>query len=95
VIRRTGEQTASSFSAGNVATSIWNRALQSLARLRQNLQCGRVRQLRVLETLALGEKRQLLIVECGEKQLLIGTAGNFLIKLDELPAQESAEGENA
>lgn len=50
-----------------------------------------VRQLRVSETLSLGEKRQLLIVECGDRQLLIGAAGNFLTTLAELQCVAAKE----
>ncbi|HEX3738632.1 MAG TPA: flagellar biosynthetic protein FliO [Terriglobales bacterium] len=57
-------------------------------RLRRGLAARPARQLRVRETLALGEKRQLLIVECGDRQLLIGAAGNFLSMLAELPGEE-------
>jgi len=47
-----------------------------------------VRRLRIAETLAIGEKRQLLIVDCGERQFLVGAAGNFLTTLAELKTQE-------
>lgn len=57
-------------------------------RLQHSFHSRTVRRLRVRETLALGEKRQLLIVECGERQLLIGAAGNFLTMLAELPVGE-------
>lgn len=55
------------------------------ARLQRSLPGRPARRLRIRETLALGDKRQLLIVECGERQLLIGAAGNFLTMLAELP----------
>ena len=42
------------------------------------------RRLRVAESLAIGEKRQLLIIECGDRRLLIGAAANFLATLAEL-----------
>lgn len=53
------------------------------------------RQLRVSETLSLGEKRQLHIVEFGARRLLIGTAGNFLTMLAETqtPHSKAPEGE--
>lgn len=63
-------------------------ALSLWTRLQRSLHSRGVRRLRVRETLALGEKRQLLIVECGERQLLIGAAGNFLTMLAELPVVE-------
>lgn len=53
-------------------------------KLMQRLQARPARRLRVSETLSLGEKRQLLLVECGDRQLLIGAAGNFLTTLAEL-----------
>lgn len=65
-------------------------AVNFWARLQQSFHGRTVRRLRVRETLALGEKRQLLIVECGERQLLIGAAGNFLTMLTELPVAEPA-----
>lgn len=47
------------------------------------------RRLRVRETLQIGEKRQLLLVEVGSRQLLIGAAGNCLTLLAELaPASQ-------
>ena len=46
------------------------------------------KRLRVLETLQLGEKRQLLVVSVGERELLVGAAANFLATLAELPAEE-------
>ena len=52
------------------------------------------RKLRVSETLALGEKRQLMIVECGGRQLLIGAAGNFLTTLAELHAETDESREH-
>ena len=50
------------------------------------------RQLGVRETLSLGEKRQLFIVQCGERQILIGAAGNFMATLAELDAPKAKEG---
>lgn len=51
-----------------------------------------VRQLRLRETLSLGEKRQLVIVECGGRRLLVGVSGNYMALLAELEA--SAERGN-
>ena len=42
------------------------------------------RQLRVCETLQIGDKRQLMVIDVGERQLLIGAAGNCLTMLAEL-----------
>lgn len=52
------------------------------------------RQLHVRETLQIGEKRQLLVVQVGERQLLIGAAGNCLTMLAELegPSKMQADG---
>ena len=72
---------------------LFPRVISLWARLQQSFRGRTVRQLRVRETLALGEKRQLLIVECGERQLLIGAAGNFLAMLAELPVAEPTKGE--
>lgn len=70
-----------SFALAQAPVSIWKRLRISLqSRLRERRQ----RRLRVCETLALGDKRQLLIVECGKRQLLIGAAGNFLATLADL-----------
>ena len=65
---------------------LWQRLVSASAKIRLALPSRPVRRLRVQETLALGDKRQLLIVECGDRQLLIGAAGNFLTTLAELPA---------
>jgi hypothetical protein len=72
---------------------LWIRVISLWARLQQSFPGRPVRRLRVRETLGLGEKRQLLIVECGERQLLIGAAGNFLTMLAELPAAERQKSE--
>jgi hypothetical protein len=72
---------------------LWLRVISLWARLQQSLRNRTVRRLRVRETLALGDKRQLLIVECGERQLLIGAAGNFLTMLAELPVAEHTTSE--
>lgn len=71
------------------------RVISLWMRLRQSFPGQSMRRLRVRETLALGDKRQLLIVECGERQLLIGAAGNFLTMLTELPVAEQARRETA
>jgi flagellar biogenesis protein FliO len=49
------------------------------------------RQLRVRETLQIGDKRQLLVVEVGERQWLIGAAGNCLTMLAELDRPSKTE----
>jgi flagellar biogenesis protein FliO len=49
------------------------------------------RQLRVRETLQIGEKRQLLVVDVGGRQLLIGAAGNCLTMLAELSRPGTTE----
>ena len=49
------------------------------------------RQLRVKETLSIGDKRQLLIVECGSRRMLIGAAGNFITTLANLEGCRAAE----
>src|SRR4051794_25400142 len=67
---------------------VWAGVISLWSRLQQSFPGRTVRRLRVRETLALGDKRQLLIVECGERQLLIGAAGNFLTTLAELPLSE-------
>lgn len=52
------------------------------------------RRLRVVETLQLGEKRQLLVVSAGKRKLLIGAATNFLATLAELqPDEKEADTE--
>jgi flagellar biogenesis protein FliO len=45
----------------------------------------------VRETLQIGDKRQLMVVEVGERQLLIGAAGNCLTMLAELDRHSKAE----
>jgi flagellar biogenesis protein FliO len=49
------------------------------------------RQLRVRETLQIGDKRQLMVVDVGERQLLIGAAGNCLTMLAELDRHSKTE----
>jgi hypothetical protein len=54
-------------------TAVWQR----LSRYWSVIRIERApRQLHVRETLRIGEKRQLLAVDVGERQLLIGAAGN-------------------
>jgi len=79
-------------SAVKRAKAQWQRLF---GRLRRAVLTGHQRQLRVRETLAIGDKRQLLIVQCGERQLLIGAAGNSLTMLAELPHPERPEGDAA
>lgn len=70
--------------------AVWQRLSQYWAVIR----IERVpRQLRVRETLQIGEKRQLLVVEVGERQLLIGAAGNCLTMLAELEGPSKAEAD--
>lgn len=68
-----------------VEMTAWATVLRWLQKLRSQ---HSPRRLRVAESLAIGEKRQLLIVECGTRQLLIGAAGNSLTTLAELDATE-------
>lgn len=75
----------------NAPAFSWRAWLRQLAGLRSALLRRTARQLQVRETLTLGEKRQLLIVQCGDKRLLIGTAGNFVVKLAELPSAQNSE----
>lgn len=53
----------------------------------------RSRRLALVESLSLGEKRQLFIVRCGSRELLVGGAGNYLGTLAELSSSASREGE--
>ena len=50
------------------------------------------RQLRLCESLALGEKRFLAVVEFEQQKLLIGGTSNSLVMLATLPGRESAGG---
>jgi hypothetical protein len=50
-----------------------------------------VRQMHVRETLQIGDKRQLMVVDVGERQLLIGAAGNCLTMLAELDRHSQTE----
>jgi len=79
--------------AANVRFSgeaIWAWITRSFAEMQRKRP---VRQLRVKETLSIGEKRQLLIVECGSRRMLIGVAGNFLTTLANLEACGAAESD--
>ncbi len=74
--------------AGAAASNVAAQIKHALERARSIFQNRPARQLHVRETLAIGEKRQLLIVECGTRRMLIGVAGNFVAMLAELPALE-------
>lgn len=45
------------------------------------------KRLRVVETLQIGEKRQLLVVSVDDRELVVGAAVNFLATLAELPTE--------
>ncbi len=65
----------------------WLRVLRWLAR---RIRAGRLRperQLRLSETLPLGEKRFLAVVEFEQRRLLIGGTSNSLVVLAALPGQ--------
>ena len=63
-------------------TSLWTRLLRHCKPLRRPL-----REMRVQETVGLGEKRFVAIVACGEHRFLIGGAANSVCLLATLPAQ--------
>ncbi|HZQ17829.1 MAG TPA: flagellar biosynthetic protein FliO [Terriglobales bacterium] len=67
-----------------LSRKIWTRLRSGLGSLDEKLRTRPGRLLRVRERLAIGEKRQLLIVQCGDKQLLIGAAGTSLSMLAEV-----------
>lgn len=48
------------------------------------------RQLRVLETLALGPKKQLLLVRCGDDCFLVGTGGESVMTIQPVSSKVSA-----
>lgn len=63
----------------------WRDVWQRLRRRWSSLGITRApRQMRIVETLQLGEKRQLLVVSVDGRKLLIGAAANFLAALAEL-----------
>ena len=78
-----GEGIAESVSSSRFNV-LWVQLVGFFANWFQKIHSRPPRRLRVSETLSLGEKRQLLLVECGDRQLLIGAAGNFLATLAEL-----------
>jgi len=82
-----------SYQAPPARNFLWGTVISLWACLRRSFRSRPVRRLRVRETLALGDKRQLLIVECGERQLLIGAAGNFLTMLAELPLAQNPKSQ--
>ncbi|HWP85087.1 MAG TPA: flagellar biosynthetic protein FliO [Terriglobia bacterium] len=53
---------------------------------------SRPRRMRVCETLSLGEKRYLAIVQIDEQQLLIGSGGISVLLLGTRPAAVAAKG---
>lgn len=74
---------------------IWTQFRSGLAALDERLRTRPGRLLRVRERLAIGEKRQLLIVQCGGKHLLIGAAGNSLSMLAEVTGLAKTEDRTA
>ena len=50
-----------------------------------------VRQLRLRETLALGERRFVAVVELGRRRFLIGGTGSSMVLLARLPAADGEE----
>ena len=52
------------------------------------------KRIRVLETVHLGDKRQLLLISVGTRQLLIGAAANGLATLAELELKREEVAEN-
>lgn len=71
---------------------IWTRLRSGLTTLDERIRTRPERLLRVRERLAIGEKRQLLIVQCGKRHLLIGVAGNSLSMLAEVTPAAKPEG---
>jgi len=59
----------------------WRKWLETVRRLTSS---RRERQLKVRESASLGERRLLAIVECGERQFLIGASGQNVQLLAEL-----------
>ena len=74
----------------SLGENTWSGIRSLYSRLQRAIPNRPQRRLRVSETLALGDKRQLLIVQYGDRQLLIGAAGNFLTTLAESPAGKIA-----
>lgn len=62
----------------------WRELAQWISALRRDHMPKR---LRVIESLQLGEKRQLLVVSVNGRELLIGAAANFLATLADLNAE--------
>lgn len=76
------------------ADPVWGALWRRLSRYWNVIRIERApRQMHVRETLQIGEKRQLLVVEVGERQLLIGAAGNCLTMLAELERYSDADPE--
>jgi flagellar biogenesis protein FliO len=67
-------------------TSEWKRAARWLAGMRSRWLHPRERQLKLRETLPLGEKRFLAVVEFERQRFLIGGAANSVSLLTELPS---------
>lgn len=75
-------------SGAHVAGPLWQR----LERWWTTVRVKRApRRLRVLETLQIGEKRQLLVVSVDDRELVVGAAANFLATLAELPAEAAKD----
>jgi len=62
------------------------------ARRWMSARCARVpRQLRVCETVSLGERRVLALVECREQTMLLAAAGNSVMLLSRLESRRDQE----
>ena len=60
-------------------------------RSRASLREGRVRRVRLVETLAVGGKRQLMLVRCGEEHFLVGAGAESITTI--VKVAESAGSE--
>lgn len=86
------EETVVSNLAAMITGNVWRRPLRWLAFLRHPSQLRPHRQLRLRESLALGERRFLSVVEVGDHKFLVGGTGTSLALLAVLSGPPLTEG---
>jgi flagellar biogenesis protein FliO len=69
----------------------WMRARKWLGELRRLWRRPAPRQLRLCETLALGERRFLAVIECERQKFLIGGSGSSVALLTQLAGPEAED----
>jgi hypothetical protein len=74
----------------SISVNGWKHWLETLRSFWRRWHSRAPRQLRLAETLALGERRFLVVVEFGPRKFLIGTSGSAMTLLTELERGKDA-----